>query len=88
MNHSQNWIKAEREAINKVDDEISILNFKIDTYTSLYQKLEKAFKMMKDIKAALGQEKNTRNELTDLRKKLDSLKEQIDERTKEVGVKI
>jgi hypothetical protein len=41
---------------------------------------------MKDVKNSLNQEKSIKKDLKDLRQRCDSLKESIDEKTKELNV--
>ena len=81
-----NQIKIEKDNINKLDEDINKLNYKIDQYSMIQNKLQKAFTLMTEIKNSIGREKLSKKDFKDLKKTIIIIKEQINERSKESNV--
>lgn len=78
--------KSEKEGLSKLDDEINLLNFKIDVYNSITQRFEKWFKCVQDIKILSNQEKEKRKEMKEICHKSQILEEHIQDKKKALQV--
>ena len=83
---TSNQIKIEKDNINKLDEDINKLNYKIDQYSMIQNKLQKVFTLMTEIKNSIGREKLSKKDFKDLKKTILIIKEQINERSKESNV--
>ena len=86
MNEINREVKHEKETISELDEEIKKLNLRLEIYSFLQQSLDECFRMMEDTSASLSSERNIKKKLKDIQRDSAILKDQLDEKHKELQV--